>query len=492
VNGWRRLPIPLAPAQHETLASWLHRLATVHGLSSADLRQHLRVGPRVTDAGEVHALAGRLAAVTGHPAGGLALALPELRVPAPDWRSLRHLAQRACPRCTARHEGGPVRRLFTHHEYLCSRHGYWLGPPDPTRDDPPPQLATRLPELVTAQHRLRDAMVQYGWAALFDATVGATRICLDLRFSAHSRPLWTRWEQRLDLLMPAGYRRSLFMAAIFPEVAALAALICSPPWRAPAALSHSADVERFLCAAAHELDCPDTVGGLADAIMTWAATPGYGAAAGAGVHLPANQPRRRRSPARHRRAATGRTGHHAPIRPGPARTARHGPGGADALRPPACNSWRRRREAELIPKVHERGGLSGLRGLLHYLFGPGKNNERGGRHDNPHVIAAWAYATCGNLADLQPPFTPNGRPEVGRLTGLLTQPARICVNLASLPVWSVVSVCRSVRLLAQHGRQTFLRSSTCLTVAAGRWSHSPARDAVPRLARGRSLTHIPI
>ena len=46
MNGWRRLPIPLAPAQHETLASWLHRLATVHGLSSADLRQHLRVGPR--------------------------------------------------------------------------------------------------------------------------------------------------------------------------------------------------------------------------------------------------------------------------------------------------------------------------------------------------------------------------------------------------------------------------------------------------------------
>jgi hypothetical protein len=273
VNIWRWLPIPLAPAQHETLASWLHRLATVHGLRAADLRQHLNIGPHVTGGADLgRDLAGRLAAVTGHPAGGLALALPELRVPAPDWRSLRHLAQRACPRCTARHEGGPVRRLFTHHEYLCSQHGYWLGPPDPTRDDPPPQLAARLPELVTAQHRLRDAMVRYGWAALFDATVGATRICLDLRFSAHSRPLWTRWEQRLDLLMPAGYRRSLFMAAIFPEVATLAALICSPPWRAPAALSHPADAERFLCAAAHELDCPDTVGGLADAIMTWAAT----------------------------------------------------------------------------------------------------------------------------------------------------------------------------------------------------------------------------
>jgi len=345
---------------------------------------------------------------------------------------------------------------------------------------------------VTAQHRLRDAMVRYGWAATFDATVGATHICLDLRFSAHSRPLWTRWEQRLDLLMPAGYRRSLFMAAIFPEVATLAALICSPPWRAPAPLSHPADAERFSLRGRARAGLPGHSRRPRRRDHDLGGHPGYGAAAGAGVHLPANQPRRRRSPARHRRAATGRTRHHAPIRPGPARTARHGPGGAAALRPPACNSWRRRREVELIPKVHERGGLSGLRGLLHYLFGPGKTNERGGRHDNPHVIAAWAYATCGNLADLQPPFTPNGRPEVGRLTGLLTQPARICVNLASLPVWSVVSVCRSVRLLAQDGRQTFPRSSTCITVAAGRWSHSPARDAVPRLVRGRSLTHIPI
>jgi hypothetical protein len=73
--------------------------------------------------------------------------------------------------------------------------------------------------------------------------------------------------------------------------------------------------------------------------------------------------------------------------------------------------------------------------LLHYLFGPGENNERGGRHDNPRVIAAWAYATCGNLADLQPPLTPDGRHSVRRLTELLTQPARICWNLPTLPVW---------------------------------------------------------
>jgi hypothetical protein len=64
----------------------------------------------------------RLAAVTSYPAGNLTWALPELWVPEPNWPSLRHLAQRACPRCTARHQGGPVRRLFAHHEYLCTRH----------------------------------------------------------------------------------------------------------------------------------------------------------------------------------------------------------------------------------------------------------------------------------------------------------------------------------------------------------------------------------
>jgi hypothetical protein len=54
VTGWLRLPIPLPPAHHETIASWLHRLAAVHGLSSADLRQHLRTGPQVTDAEQIH------------------------------------------------------------------------------------------------------------------------------------------------------------------------------------------------------------------------------------------------------------------------------------------------------------------------------------------------------------------------------------------------------------------------------------------------------
>ena len=257
MTWWRRLPIPLAPAQHETLVSWLHRLTTVHGLSSGDLRQHLHIGPRRGDVDELRDLARRLALVTGQPAETLAWALPELRVPAPDWRGLRHLAQRACPRCTARHQGGPVRRLFAHHEYLCVRHGYWVGPPDPTRDDPPPQLTARLPGLIAGQHRLRRAQRRYGWTATFDATAAATKICVDLRFSAEAHPLWMRWERRLDLLMPASYRRSMFIAAIFPEVAALAAILAAPDWRILAARGDPADDDRLVNLAERVLGCVD-------------------------------------------------------------------------------------------------------------------------------------------------------------------------------------------------------------------------------------------
>jgi hypothetical protein len=57
------------------------------------------------------------------------------------------------------------------------------------------------------------------------------------------------------------------------------------------------------------------------------------------------------------------------------------------------------------------------------------------RKQPPRSIAAWAYATTGNLANLQPPLSPNGRSSVRRLAELLEQPARICWKLPALPVW---------------------------------------------------------
>lgn len=254
----RRLPVPLPPARNETIASWLHRLATVHGLSTGDLRRHLHIATAVTrNPAELRDLSRRLAALTGQPAERLAWALPELRLPAPDWLALRHLAQRACPRCTARHEGGPVRRLFAHHEYLCVRHGYWVGPPDPTRDDPPARLDGRLPELVAGQRRLDHAYRRYGWAATFHATAAATKICLNLRFGAEAHPVWNRWQRRLDLLLPTGYRRSLFIAAVFPEIAALATVLAAPDWRILAPRNDPADEDRLIHHATLALGCVD-------------------------------------------------------------------------------------------------------------------------------------------------------------------------------------------------------------------------------------------
>jgi len=279
VTSWRRLPIPLAPAQQETLASWLHRLATAHGLVTAELRHHLRIGPHLgDDPEELRTLARRLSAVTGHPADRLAQALPELRTPAPDWPALRHLAQRACPRCTARHQAGPVRRVFAHHEYLCVRHGYWIGPPDATRDDPPPQLAGQIPQLVVAQHRLRRTARRHGWAATFDATAAATSICVNLRFSAEHHPLWTLWQRRLDLLMPTGYRRSLFIAAIYPEVCALAAVLAAADWRTPAPPSglrqDGLGVDHIIVAAEQALGGSNTLprAEISFALLAWCTT----------------------------------------------------------------------------------------------------------------------------------------------------------------------------------------------------------------------------
>ena len=34
------------------------------------------------------------------------------------------------PRCDARHDDGPAARLLPHYHYVCTRHRYWIGPPD--------------------------------------------------------------------------------------------------------------------------------------------------------------------------------------------------------------------------------------------------------------------------------------------------------------------------------------------------------------------------
>src|SRR5260370_32449433 len=86
--------------------------------------------------------------------------------------------------------------------------------------------------MAAAQRMLGRIRRLHGWEATFDATAAATSICIELRIRTVHQPLWTRWERRLDLLMPGDWRRSLFTAAIFPEVAPPAPVLAAPPPRA--------------------------------------------------------------------------------------------------------------------------------------------------------------------------------------------------------------------------------------------------------------------
>ena len=160
--------------------------------------------------------------------------------PAPDWSALRHQPQPGCPRCDARHAGGPVTRLLPHHRYVCTRHRYWIGPPDVD------QRATALrglDDIVGAQrHHLR-LLRRYGAAATYDA------VLTGFLFSGH---LWADrrrhdgvgvqrgWTRRADVLIPPGTETATFsasrlFAAVYPEAVSLAGLIASPTWRHRAA-----------------------------------------------------------------------------------------------------------------------------------------------------------------------------------------------------------------------------------------------------------------
>ena len=232
-----RLPIAVAPAQQETVASYLARLTSLHGLPLRELWEPISVPRPRSRRRDV--LADRLAAVTGHHREHLIRALPELH-PAPDWSALRHQPQPGCTRCDARHPGGPVTRLLPHHRYVCTRHRYWIGPPD---IDQRATALRGLDDIVGAQrHHLR-LLRRYGAAATYDA------VLTGFLFSGH---LWADrrrhdgvgvqrgWTRRADVLIPPGTETATFsasrlFAAVYPEAVSLAGLIASPTWRHRAA-----------------------------------------------------------------------------------------------------------------------------------------------------------------------------------------------------------------------------------------------------------------
>jgi hypothetical protein len=228
-----RLPIPLRPAHHETLTSYVARLAAVHALPYEDLWTCLSA-PTGSGSRRLIVL-DRLAAATARPAAALEHALPELRDPAPDWKQWRHYPQRACPLCTARHRGGIVRRLFAHHEMLCTRHGYWIGSTEFGIDHRPTPIGQLLPELTDAQHRHNRLVQRHGWKLALHAIAASQNVCVDLRFYGPS-PQHTIHDQRIKILIPtaSAFNGPRYIAAFHPEIVRLAELFCAPTWRLPA------------------------------------------------------------------------------------------------------------------------------------------------------------------------------------------------------------------------------------------------------------------
>ena len=236
----RRLPIAPAPAHLETVASYLARLARLHDLGE-DAVWHQASVPNPTEIRRRVDLQ-RLAALTGRPAAHLAGALPELRDPGPHWPAFRHAPQTGCPRCDARHLGGPVFRILPHHRYVCTRHQQWIGPPDINR--PGPALHD-FPDIVTAQRRHLRLLRRHGWATTYDAVLTGFMICGHLweqTWEERLGPMFLRglWDSRCYQLIPEGTETQTFsasrvFAAVYPEAVGLAAILASPFWRKTAA-----------------------------------------------------------------------------------------------------------------------------------------------------------------------------------------------------------------------------------------------------------------
>jgi hypothetical protein len=185
---------------HEALASYLRRLASLNSLDGDELWRRVTTsasGSRLRRSPAVPAVA----ALAGREPAALAAALPELRDPPPDWESLRHAPQAGCPRCDAGHPGGQVLRLLPHHEYACTRHRYWIGPPDINR--PGPSLPGH-PEIITAQRRHRKLVHQHGWALAYDGVLTGLMICAHLWQDHAIAGLKPAWDRRRQDLIPPG------------------------------------------------------------------------------------------------------------------------------------------------------------------------------------------------------------------------------------------------------------------------------------------------
>lgn len=154
--------------------------------------------------------------------------------------SLRPPARQACPRCAARHSGGRYGGCPPATSTSVSATATGSARPAPAattrRSGWPPWCPDRRRAVDTGP---RPPAARLGGS--LRAIVTAVDVCTGLLVTVASTPLWTRREQRLELVMPGRYRRSPFTAAIFPKSRRSPLLIsdrraragCSQPPEAP-------------------------------------------------------------------------------------------------------------------------------------------------------------------------------------------------------------------------------------------------------------------
>lgn len=276
----RRLPDPVPPAQNELAASYIARLATLHGIDVNTLWTNATV--RESSGGVRRQVVPEyLAALTGRTTHELAGALPELRGEPFGLDCYRHLPQTSCHRCDAKHPGGRVTRLLPHHTYVCLRHRTWIGPPDVSR---PAADLTDLPAVVHAQRRHHRLVHRHGWESTYDAVLTGFLLCGHL-WNLHPDPtdpgaVWNTWTTRADLLIPhedtqQEFSTSRLFACIYPEAVNVAALIASPFWREQAS-GNSAQRDKFFREIGTRITYRQAdIDGHRDAVAHWADTDAW-------------------------------------------------------------------------------------------------------------------------------------------------------------------------------------------------------------------------
>jgi hypothetical protein len=231
----RRLPVTLPPIHHETIGSYLHRLAVANNRPARKLASLL--GPLPSDftpasdttAGWTRDAPQHLASLAGRPLDRLAKALPGLAsFLDPSSPRPSTVIGRPCRCCTARR--GATTLVITYipaHQHLCRRHQRWTRAP---HDIP----LTSLPDVVAAQRRLARLARRHDAQVLTGALDLAQAIVCDWSTTQQPDLLQQRWKDRLVHVEVhhAGQTASpqdRHRLVSFPETVVLADLLLGPP-----------------------------------------------------------------------------------------------------------------------------------------------------------------------------------------------------------------------------------------------------------------------